>query len=1042
MGGKDDIVKEDIEHWFGDKDKDGVINMLDCQPSNPRKHGLKPLPSYVRPTTRDAYEQLKSGGYDVSAYKSKFEKVHIPPPVPSPKPEYDKPLPSYVRPTTRDAYEQLKSGGYDVSAYKSKFEKKPFKEVWTEIPPEQRQKDLKAKPQMWTQLSRAEQLSPAKILPTIIKEFPSPKEHRGRILRGLFRNIPETITTRPYFPFGSPFKKGIRKTKEVVLGEIEKTPGYIVTQKLEEEGKRIVDIVKDKKKKITEWKPPGIAKYEIEAAKPPQLKPEAKRWESQLRTGEKDLTNLTSYAQRKGWVNPDGVIQYPDTKEGRAFANRLTAAQDTFQKTLTEGKKKYLTAEGYFKSEYVKEVPTPTGVEVQRSISGKYLLHPLIIEPAVKGIEWYEKRIEKPIREFYEREPSKEETARYEKIFGKPKGITVGTPHISKEIGMGAVQVPPALIGLGGVLAPTVTEMAFREPEMLVPFVAYEGKEMGKYAIEHPIEFATTIAIMGPIMKGVGKISPVKYAKVDISPRITWRGVGLDMPFKDIGFKPIVGVVRKGKPVIGEPFKMRDIGVPKVTKIKGEELFKVDIPKEGFERTTLRKGKIPAEVRLKPEAALEMETGIGIMQKFAKIKPEVKRPLREAYIERIPKKAMPKIENVLRKREHVVYGSVVEEMFLKKAPKKAHDIDLGLRAKDIPTVRQQLIHILQEELGRKNVRKSLRGEGIEVRHKGQWRHAVDIHPLEWQEAFHQAPAFGVKLRPWEKVDGITTVSLGEQWVKKGTTWLVPEYAVKGELGLKAEWRLKDVPSWSKISREVEASVSKAAKESLIFKPLKGRRAKVLSEELANIRAIEAIKHPEIEPFLGGAPYDPYMKPYVYLRDFPHVVLDMPYPPMPYKPTKIKELTIQDSYKPVKIPSYEPMEKKPPYKPSYKPPPTEEPPYLPTEIPPYKPPKEPPYLPTEIPPYKPPKEPPYIPPPDIPPYTPPEVPLFEPPPEIIIETEMPIIEIPPTETIPKKPPVKPKKKKKKKPLTIEEKLLEEVYRKRKYPTLSPSEMLKM
>lgn len=39
MKKRKDTVKEDIEHWFGDRDKDGVINLLDCDPSDTDKHG-------------------------------------------------------------------------------------------------------------------------------------------------------------------------------------------------------------------------------------------------------------------------------------------------------------------------------------------------------------------------------------------------------------------------------------------------------------------------------------------------------------------------------------------------------------------------------------------------------------------------------------------------------------------------------------------------------------------------------------------------------------------------------------------------------------------------------------------------------------------------------------------------------------------------------------------------------------------------------------------------------------------------------------------
>ena len=134
----------------------------------------------------------------------------------------------------------------------------------------------------------------------------------------------------------------------------------------------------------------------------------------------------------------------------------------------------------------------------------------------------------------------------------------------------------------------------------------------------------------------------------------------------------------------------------------------------------------------------------------------------------------------------------------------------------------------------------------------------------------------------------------------------------------------------------------------------------------------------------------------------------------------------------KIPSYEPPGEpsyRPPREPPYRPP--KEPPYEPYEPPfepepgfehrepPFEPPYEPGYEPPEEPPFEPPYEPPYE-----PRYKPPEEPPFEPIREPIV-----------SETL-----KKPKKKKKK--ITRRKKEIETKYRKRKYPTLTPEEVLKL
>ena len=530
------------------------------------------------------------------------------------------------------------------------------------------------------------------------------------------------------------------------------------------------------------------------------------------------------------------------------------------------------------------------------------------------------------------------------------------TPTIAKipTVGKPLVKgfMPAIGVALGGAYA-VGTGIHLREtpPELRVrEFGKITGTELA------PMAIGSYAALKSPLKMGVARISK----------DITWKGIVWDRPGKP--FRPIIGI--KGKDVfVGEPLRMRGFDIPKL--IPEGIGFKVKIPHGGFEGAgAIRGAKVPAEVWLSKEAGIEMRSAIEIMQKFAATKPQIRRPLREAYVEYIPTRALIKIEKVIQSVEHVIYGSVVPEMFLKKPPKRAHDIDLGLRKKDMPVVREKITGILQEVYGKSNVRKAPKGEGIEVRHKeGEWHHAVDIHPLEWQEAFHQVPAFGVKVRPWETVEGIRTISLGEQWVKKGTTWLAPEYAQRGgQLGLKSEWRLKDISGWSQISRDIEKSALYRAEKAFLLKKHEVKKATTLSEELKAIRAAEITKYPQIEAFMGGVPYAGYTtKPYMYLREFPYTTSKVPpiriYPPITRYPDA-------PMYPPTHPPAYPPK-----YPPTYK-----EPPYYPTSYPPKYPPKypprykEPPYYPPSYPPKYPPKYPPVY---KEPPYTPPPPPLLPP-----------------------------------------------------------------
>ena len=637
---------------------------------------------------------------------------------------------------------------------------------------------------------------------------------------------------------------------------------------------------------------------------------------------------LITKARERDWVTAEGTIEYPLTPKGKEWARE--------EREIAGRVEKFLTPEGYYREEYY--VPTKKGAETIEKIEwleerSKELAAPTVMaKERTKGMwvaplvtkatgfgEWWERAIIPKVKEFGELSKS---VYALQAERGMPS-IFTGTMLLPKErpitptfqIGMakGIPDVP--------IMAAEVTyagEYIARRPKeaaMIAPGVAaYMAKGMYKEVRERPIEFAGRTATMMAVTAGIGKASPLKMAKVDITPTIAWRGVGVVTPIKKT-FHPIVGV--KGRELtIGEPFKIPT--VPKVTKIKGVEKVRVEIPPEGFEGiAAIRAGKMPKEVFLEPKAAAEMVSGIEIMRKHAKVKPEVKRPLREIHIERIPKKSMVEVEKILREHEHVVYGSAVQEMYLKKAPRKAHDIDIGIRKKDIPIVRGKLITTLEKEVGKGKVRRAPTGEGIEVLTEKGWRHAVDIHPLSWQEAFHEAPPFGVKLRPWEKVNGITTISLGEQWVKKGTTWLVPEYAKAGKLGVKTEWRLKDVPDWSKISRDIEASIVESAEAATLFKPLKKAKARVLGRELEKIRVLEKEKYPEVSAFFSGVPYSPYARTLIPLRKFPHKIkgIYLPIGAVPsYEPSYVPSRALPSDYMPpVSKSEFEPYPSRvPPY----------------------------------------------------------------------------------------------------------------------------------
>lgn len=63
------IKKGKVSSWFSDSDRDGVANIFDCQPNNPKKQGyIKKVPVHWANRTvaqeKERYHELRKVGYD------------------------------------------------------------------------------------------------------------------------------------------------------------------------------------------------------------------------------------------------------------------------------------------------------------------------------------------------------------------------------------------------------------------------------------------------------------------------------------------------------------------------------------------------------------------------------------------------------------------------------------------------------------------------------------------------------------------------------------------------------------------------------------------------------------------------------------------------------------------------------------------------------------------------------------------------------------------------------------------------------------------
>jgi hypothetical protein len=360
-----------------------------------------------------------------------------------------------------------------------------------------------------------------------------------------------------------------------------------------------------------------------------------------------------------------------------------------------------------------------------------------------------------------------------------PPPISKRLIPITKDVAAGVVEVPPALLGLFGVLGPTVTEMAIREPTVLPGYAAYQAKEMGKYAIEHPVEFTTTMAMMGPVIKGIPK---PKYLVGE-----GYKGLGI----KD---KPLIGVER-GKLKLGEV----KIEVAKTR------------PIEAIEYDVIRKVEVDAIKKIQKEMLLTEE---GL-----KISPEIKaRSHVKLITETVPERSIPRVERLKYEQEagRMVLPIEFERFITEPIGKVTQEIGTGLLLlrKERASVGQKIYD--QSTLVGESIKTDVKTWVSETSELGKplkgsekWVHElIDVDSIKVERPIERGePVLGKEgVYALEEPRVITETIKGEVESIKGSTKRISD--IKTKKG-KKQLSLKEIEDvlWEDLLREEKAQLT-------------------------------------------------------------------------------------------------------------------------------------------------------------------------------------------------------------------------------------------
>lgn len=720
---------------FGDKDRDGVPNVLDCAPLDPTKHGL--------------WDWVKS-----KVVTPIYQKVYTPiikPPLVATRRVAQRTIQQYA-PTI--SYTRAAERRAAVRRYIERKPAKIVKKIKKRIPEKELAKfAIKRAPigmvstHLIKQLPQFRKLKPEVVTPRI----PTVAPMRMGLLAGAEVVIPvlrEKVIT--------PIRRGYEKIKDV--GVYSTTFGYVKPSKISrppivpsKEPPKFKDILFEPTKvhfrihgklykkgeeiyhrKITEplgvWIGGEKAKKRVEqevriseaVKKVGEL--ERKEWiqpsgefilprilKSEVHRTEDEIKKLEKFALDKGWQDVAGRITYPDTVEGKDWVK-------TYGAKIKEHEK-YITPEGYYKEAYLEYTPEAKSY--------------------VEAVTSYEKEKAK-LGEL----PKAARTRRFirgagEMVAGIPGFVAFTTPRIISET----------------IVAPKAA------PSKAVMF----GKEFYGFAKVEPYRAAGGLAVMAAIP--LARKLPVKpTVSVGRFPAGKGYSFGIEMLRKPSLLKPAAFGEFKPLITIGKGgLKRISVGKPK---IRGE-LF----GKEPYAPTTPLESFITA--RAIPKEALKITEARGV--RYYTIKSGVKPKRLEPIIDETLRyhglsKSTEAVIKTLRKEKADLYGSVVQkvagrevgEVGLKRVPR---DFDVRVKCPELFAKRAVERINLAEGMEAVILKK---GKKVVVKSTGE--KLFDIHPKEevpYAMFGEDYLAYGLKGEPIIKtIERIRTTTLSEQATRK------------------------------------------------------------------------------------------------------------------------------------------------------------------------------------------------------------------------------------------------------------------------------------
>lgn len=452
----------------------------------------------------------------------------------------------------------------------------------------------------------------------------------------------------------------------------------------------------------------------------------------------------------------------------------------------------------------------------------------------------------------------------------KPFGYLTGAPSVGAvggAIGTFGVRVIGAPIEIFRKPVTSAKEIFYEFPKKIITKPMETFREERKAFTEEPAGYTGALVGTYYTLKGAGRVyrktigvKPV-YEKIEITKGKTYDVFGLQ---RGAGAYPLISKTPEGYLEFGRP--------------------KIDIISQ------LRKGKIP-ETPLETALYLREAKKLYPTEEYGKIKAvrtvvSVTEKVKSKFIGTFPKETKtltPKGTKIVRefakKEEAEVYGS-----YGAKAQMPAE-----IRGREVPTpsdIDIQTILSEAETIARtKKLAEKLKASGENVRVSPRkptliesydpktktYHHAVDIHSIEAPAEDILQPsareyAFGFKLmKPTEKIEGIKTMPLREQAIRKGASAITLR---KGGVA-PAEWRGKDIPHF--VLTEMTLLESMKGFSFDPFRPVKraiGERALARYQELVGDVGItgEAVKiqiyKPTAKKVPAGAypPITPYIKP--------------------------------------------------------------------------------------------------------------------------------------------------------------------------------------